>query len=135
VKKYLNDAERQTRKAERRAALRVIIEKIASMSDAERQALASKMTARRLDGQSYSPRNQMLIALQLGTDCTLLGGFRQWLSQGRCVMKDQHGATILFPVQPNDGKKGRVFEATDAATESAARAARSRMKQPEGRPI
>lgn len=87
------------------------------MSEDESNALASRIAVTNVDGHALSMRNQLLIALQLGCHCTIVGGFRQWLKQGRCVRKGQHGATILFP--RTFGERNGVHNATQSAETAA----------------
>ena len=99
MKKTLSP-EQAARRAERKEKFAAIVKKVADMSEAERDALAARIEVVNVDGHTLSRRNQLLIALQLGCNSTIVGGFRQWIKQGRCVRKGQHGASILFPRHP-----------------------------------
>ena len=41
--------------------------------------------------------NQLLLALQC-PNATIVGGFRQWKMQGRCVKRGEHGHMIWVPM-------------------------------------
>jgi len=73
------------------------------MSEAERLALAAGCQITTVEGRELSPRNQLLVMLQLqGRAVTLVGGFRQWLAAGRCVRKGERGASIWIPTGKGD---------------------------------
>lgn len=107
------------RRDKRKAELAAIIERVAAMPEDERNALARRINVTNVEGHALSPRNQLLIALQIGCNATIVGGFKQWLKQGRCVRKGQHGAAILFP--RTFGDKNGLTNAT-AGAETAATA-------------
>lgn len=50
-----------------------------------------------ITGKSYSPRNQMFLAMQ-NVPAGQLAGFRQWLTVGRAVKKGETGADIMIPI-------------------------------------
>lgn len=112
--------EQAARRCERKAKLAEIIQRIADMSPEDKARIAGKMEVCNCDGHTLSVRNQLLIALQLGSDCTIVGGFRQWLKQGRCVKKGEHGASILFP-RTFGGTRSTPSD-VDEASETASRA-------------
>lgn len=120
--------EQQAKTAERKARFAVIVQQIADMPEAERDALAARMMVTNCDGHTLSPRNQMLIAMQLGTHCTIVGGFKQWLKQGRCVKKGEQGATILFP--RTFGDKNGPENATAASEQAATAESNNGKKSP-----
>ena len=85
------------KKEERRARFKLLVQKVAAMSDQEREALSQQLLGlRTVEGHALSGHNCGLIWLQLPT-ATLLGGFRQWLDHGRCVRKGEHGLMIWIP--------------------------------------
>jgi len=49
---------------------------------------------------------------------SVVGGFRQWIAQGRCVIKGQHGIGIWIPTK----KKGTEAEFPKTITEAVAQA-------------
>lgn len=86
--------EETSKRDARRAKFREIAKKLAKMSDGERSALAAKMIGlATCEGHMLSPHNVCMIAFQMPT-ATLVGGFRQWLKQGRCVKKGEHSLMI-----------------------------------------
>ena len=68
------------------------------MPEGERITLANKLGLRTVGaGHELSLRNQCLVSMQRPT-ATLVGGFRQWISQGRAVRKGEHGCMIWVPI-------------------------------------
>lgn len=96
MKKKLTLAQ-QTARAEKKAKFAALVKRVGDMSVVEKAELASKIGVVNCAGHTLSVRNQILIAMQVGDHATIVGGFRQWLTQGRCVRKGEHGAAILFP--------------------------------------
>lgn len=95
-KQQLTEEQRAARDA-RKARFAQMVRQVAEMNDEQKAALVAKMGQLvNCEGQVYSVRNTLLIAMQCPT-ATIVGGFRQWLKQGRCVRKGEHGASILFP--------------------------------------
>lgn len=81
----------------RRTKFRDLARRVAKMSDAERAELVSRMPAIvTIEGRALSPFNSCLIAFQ-NPNASLVGGFRQWIAQGRAVKKGEHGAMIWVP--------------------------------------
>lgn len=99
--------EQKAKSAERRERFKKIVSEVAAMSDEQREALAARMGALvTVEGRSLSPCNSQLIAMQNPT-ATIVGGFRQWLDQGRCVRKGEHGMMIWVPTfKKSDGESG-----------------------------
>lgn len=90
--------EQLRRRDERKQQFAALVKRVADMPETERDQLAACMPGLvNTEGHTLSMRNTLLVALQLGTRCTIVGGFRQWIKQGRVVRKGQHGASILFP--------------------------------------
>ena len=73
------------------------------MPELERVQLANKLGIVTCEGHELSLCNTMLIALQCPT-ASIVGGFRQWIKQGRCVRKGEHGMMIWCPT----GGKGEA---------------------------
>ena len=95
MKKQLS-SEQQAKRDERKAKFKTLWKQVAAMPDLERIALANKLGLVTAEGHALSLCNTMLVALQL-PGASVLGGFRQWLKQGRCVRKGEHGAMIWCP--------------------------------------
>ena len=112
TKKFEPTPEQKAKADERRRKFRELCGTISKMSDPERLALASKCLAVNVEGHTLSPSNKVLIAYQFD-GATIVGGFNQWLKQGRHVKKGESGITIWVPVK-NGAKKEEGKE--DAAT-------------------
>jgi hypothetical protein len=54
-----------------------------------------------VEGHALSLGNTMLCLMQ-HSGVSVVGGFRQWIKQGRAVMKGQHGMMIWVPVNKPD---------------------------------
>ena len=81
----------------RRAQFKQLVKQVAQMPDAERQEIVSRVGAVvTCEGRALSMTNTMLCLLQ-HPSVSMVGGFRQWLKQGRSVMKGQHGMAIWIP--------------------------------------
>ena len=82
---------------ERKARFRALVKKVAVMEPDERRRLADSMGAVvTCEGRALSLHNTCLIACQF-PEATIVGGFRQWIKQGRAVGKGQHGLAIWIP--------------------------------------
>lgn len=99
-----------------RERMREVIKQVSAMTPAEREALAAKCPILNTEGHMLSAHNIALICYQGGGNATVVGGFKQWLRQGRCVQKGQHGYSILYPVFPK-----RKQEEEEEAGDSPAR--------------
>lgn len=107
--------EQKAKAAERRARMRGLAATISKMSEDERAALMAKLPGVvTIEGRALSFHNQMMLAMQLPT-ATVVGGFRQWKTAGRSVMKGQHGAAIWFPL--GDKKQDGTQDTSDAGDE------------------
>jgi len=94
--------EQKDRAAARRQQFKKLAGQLAKMTDAERDAVAGKLPALvNCDGHVLSVTNTALIYLQGGTNCTMVGGFRKWIKQGRAVKKGEHGFMIWVPSKKN----------------------------------
>ena len=105
MKKELT-AEQKQAMTERRARFNALIKKIAAMTPDERKALVAKtpgiMTVER---HTLSPVNSILIMMQ-NPDATIVGGFNQWIRNGRTVRKGEHGFSIWIPLNKAAGPAG-----------------------------
>lgn len=103
-KRNLTDAQKEKAK-QRREEFQRLIKKAVSMSEEARVKALSNTPVTNTEGHSLSPTNQLLVIMQC-QNATIVGGFRQWLKQGRCVAKGEHGISIWVPVgQKNDTNK------------------------------
>jgi len=90
-------AEQERKRDERRARFKALVKRVADMQPLERDALAAKMLGVvTCEGRALSTHNACLIAFQ-NPSATLVGGFRQWIKQGRAVRKGEHGLMIWVP--------------------------------------
>jgi hypothetical protein len=88
--------EQETARDERKLRFRALVKQIANMPELERVQLSNKFSVVTCEGRALSLHNTLLLALQCPT-ATVVGGFRQWLKQGRAVRKGEHGSTIWIP--------------------------------------
>ena len=96
AKRQLTPEQTEKRDA-RRAKFGALVKQIAAMSDAERDRLSAEMPCIvTVEGRTLSPSNMMLVYLQHANP-TVVGGFNQWLKQGRCVRKGESGLMIWAP--------------------------------------
>jgi hypothetical protein len=100
--------EQQAAKLARRERFKAIVKQVAEMTDGQRVALTQSVGAvLSVDGRAMSLHNTCLLITQY-PGVSLVGGFRQWLAQGRCVQKGQHGLMIWVPVR----RKSKAVEET-----------------------
>jgi hypothetical protein len=96
-------AEQKAKREERVKQFRAMWKQVADMPELERVQLANKVGIVTVEGRALSPRNQCLCAIQ-NPAVTVVGGFRQWLKQGRAVRKGEHGMMIWVPsIQSSNG--------------------------------
>ncbi|NMB83274.1 MAG: hypothetical protein GYA14_15805 [Ignavibacteria bacterium] len=101
---------------EKMAKIKALREKILSLSQEEREALAT-ISIPTIEGRFLSKHNAIMILFQFPFNPTVVGGFKQWLKAGRSVRKGEHGAVILYPVGTKDDQGNiedaeRFFSAT-----------------------
>lgn len=97
--------EQEAKKKERRERFGALWKQVAAMSELERVQLANKLGIVTCEGHELSLCNTMLVALQNPT-ASIVGGFRQWLKQGRCVRKGEHGLMIWVPTGGKESEPG-----------------------------
>ncbi len=102
-------AEQKEKAQERREAFKALAKTVADMPEDARLALSMRIGIVTIEGRPLSPFNSCLLVQQMQT-VTVVGGFKQWLAAGRCVMKGQHGMGIWIPTA---GKKAKE---TDQST-------------------
>ena len=109
-------AEQRARSEERKARFRELVKRFAEMPKEEREKWAAEAgIVVTCEGRTLSPRNTVLCYFQR-QGVSMVGGFRQWLRQGRCVQKGEHGMTILVPMLPRrTGDDARDGEAETMA--------------------
>ena len=91
-------AEQKQATAERRDRFKALVKKVAAMTPDERKALvATTQGIMTVERHTLSPVNSILIMMQ-NPDATIVGGFNQWIKNGRTVRKGEHGASIWIPL-------------------------------------
>ncbi len=86
--------EQKAKTEARRAQFRQLVKQVAQMSENERQSILERVGAVvTCEGRTLSPTNTMLCLMQCPR-VSMVGGFQQWIRQGRAVMKHQHGISI-----------------------------------------
>lgn len=85
----------------KREAFRKLVKQVADMDAATRVTFASRAWITTCEGHPLSPTNNILTIYQC-PEASIVGGFHQWIKQGRAVAKGQHGITIWIP---RTGKK------------------------------
>jgi antirestriction protein ArdC len=100
--RYEATEERAAAAKARRDRFREMVNAVGKMTDDQRAALAARMGGVvNPQGHAFSMANTILLAFQAGERrLTIVGGFRQWLKNGRAVRKGEHGFAIWIPVKP-----------------------------------
>lgn len=89
--------EQKAKAEERRARFKQLVKQVSQMTDAERFEMIARVGAVvTCEGRALSPTNTVLCLMQL-PGVSMVGGFKQWLRQGRSVVKGQHGISIWIP--------------------------------------
>ena len=101
MRKQLTE-EQKAKAAERKDRFKALWKQVSAMPELERVQLSNRLGLVTCEGHGLSLTNQMLIALQR-PGATVLGGFRQWLRQGRAVRKGEHGCMIWVPCGAKGG--------------------------------
>jgi len=88
---------------ERKAQLKQLRQRLANLSESEKQALAARGMIVTVQGRTLSLHNTILVYLQAnGNAPTVVGGYHQWKLAGRQVKKGKHGYIIWFPLGNKD---------------------------------
>ncbi len=90
-----------TARDDRKLRFRALVKELAELPEEERTRRFSALPFVKLSsGTAFSPSNAMLIAFQSGGKAvpTVLGGFAEWLKQGRAVRKGEHGYMVWVPI-------------------------------------
>jgi hypothetical protein len=102
---------------ERQAKLKALRERLANLTDEEKQALTNRGIIATIEGRQLSLHNTFMVYLQCnGNSPSVVGGFKQWRKAGRTVKRGEHGYTIMFPVGTKDEETGEITEATSFYT-------------------
>jgi hypothetical protein len=86
----------------RKQRLQEIREKLANLSDKERNTLIKRGLVATVEGRTLSLQNTLMVYLQADKIPTVVGGYRQWQRAGKQVKKGEHGMVIWFPVGEKD---------------------------------
>lgn len=97
----------------KKARMRDLAKTVAAMSDDERAELSKRYPIVTIEGRPLSQKNQLLLVLQSNGLAmpTVVGGFRQWKTAGRSVIKGQKALSIWIPTT---GKKDSDDESGEA---------------------
>ena len=115
LRKHLMTPEEQAKSEARKARFSALLKTVAEMSDEERAAMAARMPVMTTEGRTLSTHNQILLTLQRD-NVTIVGGFQQWLKQGRCVSKGESGLMIWVPKTNAKDNETTTESANDTAS-------------------
>ena len=96
MKKYIPIEAQITAKLERREKFKILWARVSKMPELERVQMSNRLGIVTCEGRQLSICNQIMLALQL-PGVSIVGGFRQWIKNGRAVRKGEHGAMIWVP--------------------------------------
>jgi len=88
--------EQKAESTAKRERFRALSKRIAEMPEAERNALAARISPTTVEGHTLSCHNALMIGFQSPT-ASIVGGFAQWRKLGRAVRKGEHGIAIWVP--------------------------------------
>lgn len=117
MKRQLTEAQIAARDA-RRDKMKALWKRVAAMPELERVQLANRAGIVTCEGHPLSPINQCLTVFQCG-NASIVGGFRQWLKNGRCVRKGEHGIGIWVPTGTRKSAATDMPDVFDPAAEQA----------------
>jgi antirestriction protein ArdC len=110
-------AEQKVRAQERREKFRALVKQVAAMTDEEREAIVQRIGAvPTCEGRALSCVNTLLLIRQC-PNVSMVGGFRQWIRQGRQVRKGERGHYIWIPKHKGDDGEGETVEAAADETD------------------
>ena len=99
-------AEQKQAMAERRDRFKALVKKVTAMTPDERKALVATTTGIiTVDRHTLSPVNSILIMMQ-NPQATIVGGYKQWMKNGRTVRKGEHGFSIWIPLNKSAAPTG-----------------------------
>lgn len=87
---------------EKRDRFKRFARQLADMTEAERLEMAGTVGVRNCEGHALSQTNTLLAMFQF-PKVTVVGGFRQWIANGRAVRKGEHGIMIWVPTANRTG--------------------------------
>lgn len=90
------DPKAQKRAQEKRDRFKRFVRQIAEMKPEEREAMVADAGLVTCEGHALSMTNTMLTIFQMPS-ATVVGGFKQWIRNGRCVRKGEQGFMIWVP--------------------------------------
>ena len=96
---------------EKQAKLKELRQRLANLTEEERQALTARGLIATVEGRTLSLHNTLLVYIQSsGRIPSVVGGYQQWRKAGKQVKRGEHGLTIWFPVGVKD-EEGELLEA------------------------
>lgn len=97
---------------ERKERTQQLRQRLANLSDQDKEALTSRGLIATVEGRTLSLHNTLLVYIQSnGTIPTVVGGYQQWKRAGKQVKKGEHGYIIWFPVGQKDEETGDIMAA------------------------
>jgi len=88
---------------ERKTKIKELRQKLANLTEEEKQALVKRGLIATIEGRVLSIQNTILVYLQSNSKIpSVVGGYQQWKRAGRQVRKGEHGMMIWFPVGEKD---------------------------------
>lgn len=118
MRKPLTQAQIAARDA-RRDKMKALWKRVSEMPELERVQLANRAGIVTCEGHPLSPINQCLTVFQC-SNASIVGGFRQWIKNGRCVKKGEHGIGIWVPTGTRKAAAADAPEVFDPASETTA---------------
>lgn len=73
--------------------------------DERKELVATTPEIITVERHTLSPVNSILIMMQM-PEATIVGGFGQWIRNGRTVRKGEHGSSIWIPLNKAAGPAG-----------------------------
>lgn len=97
---------------EKKTRIKQLRERLANLSDQDKEALISRGLIATVEGRTLSLHNTLLVYLQCNSQApTVVGGYQQWKRAGKQVKKGEHGFIIWFPVGSKDEDTGDILHA------------------------
>ena len=94
---------------ERKAKIKALRQRLANLSEEERQALTARGLIATVEGRTLSLHNTLLVYIQgNGRQPSIVGGFQQWRKAGKTVKRGEHGFTIWFLAGRKDDENTEV---------------------------
>ena len=106
--------EQRAKTQERREKFRALVKQVAAMTEEDRAAIVERIgAAPTCEGRALSHFNTVLLVSQC-PNVSMVGGFRQWIRQGRQVRKGERGHYIWIPKHKDEDGRAETAEAAAA---------------------